>query len=366
MMICILVTREGSHTIDEYLRAWGSMIAQRVNVVLYESLALRRSIPDADTYIFTDVERMHPAMRHGAFQLYRMLKSHSRRPRILNHPLRTHGRYRLLRMLQSQGINRFQVRRATEPLDSLRYPVFLRLEHDHAGNRTKLLDYPEQLHQAIEALCFKGWRRNEMLVTEFCNTADSDGIYRKYAAFVVGCQIIPRHMLFGEHWMLKADTALAGVSSTCAADHERFLKEQLEYIHGNPHADTLRKICMAAHVTYGRIDYSLLDGTIQIWEINTNPTILKPPEKYSPCEKATHETFADRIATTLASLGDEPRETAIRFAPPWRARAAITRARMARYMERRRRRIYRWWTQGRTLPSNRADIDSDLLVGKCK
>ena len=47
--------------------------------------------------------------------------------------------------------------------------------------------------------------------------------------------------------------------------------QHLDYVRTNPHADELRKLFGAANIEYGRIDYTIADGRIQVFEINTNP-----------------------------------------------------------------------------------------------
>lgn len=50
-------------------------------------------------------------------------------------------------------------------------------------------------------------------------------------------------------------------------------REEIEYIRTNPHRDALAKIFRIAGIDYGRIDYGLVDGTVQTYEINTNPRL---------------------------------------------------------------------------------------------
>jgi hypothetical protein len=59
-------------------------------------------------------------------------------------------------------------------------------------------------------------------------------------------------------------------------------REELEYVQRNPHEEELREIFAIANIDYGRIDYSILDGKVQTWEINLNPTIgrgLRPSSR---------------------------------------------------------------------------------------
>lgn len=64
--------------------------------------------------------------------------------------------------------------------------------------------------------------------------------------------------------MLKWDTSEHG---------ERAMQQHLDYVLGNPHEAAPRRIFALAGVDYGRIDYGVRGETLQVWEINTNPTL---------------------------------------------------------------------------------------------
>jgi hypothetical protein len=75
---------------------------------------------------------------------------------------------------------------------------------------------------------------------------------------VVGERTVPRHLFFSRNWQVKqADLVSPGQ-----------IAEELAYIEENPYAELLREVCRIARIGYGRIDYALLDGRPQIWEIN--------------------------------------------------------------------------------------------------
>jgi hypothetical protein len=144
--------------------------------------------------------------------------------------------------------------------------VFLRGEHDHDGRRSGLLRGRADLAAAIDALAAQGVDVDGLLVVEWCDTAGADGIYRKYSAFVVGATVLARHLMFSTDWQVKEAELRT----------EDLLAEERAYVAANPHEAELRAIFSTAGVEYGRIDYAMLDGRIQVWEINTNPTIVKP------------------------------------------------------------------------------------------
>ena len=341
-MICYLVTEAGNHTMVEYLDTWGETLRDRVTVVTYESVFRRDRIPRADTYIYSDLERLTPGLMSAALALREMLEAQTAPPRLLNHPGRTLRRYALLRMLHERGINRFKARRVSEGFDDMTYPVFIRGENDHDGNRTALLNGPDELRPALNALWWRGISAQELLVTEFCDTADDTGLYRKYAAFIVGREVIARHLLFGETWMLKVPQVSEEHITTRGIDRKALADEQMTYVRSNPHAEQLRAIAADAGVEFGRIDYGLHDGRIQVWEINTNPAVLHSPSSYRPINLPTHELFARRIRAAFESLdGSSAGELTLQL--PAHLRRGILRDRFGHYLRRRRRRLLRWY-----------------------
>lgn len=263
-MIFYLVTERGRGT-TAYVTSWGPGPESRMRYLTYNSLRETRELERA-TYLFTDHERLAPPELELARRLWRTL-SDARPPlRLLNDPFRVLGRLDLLTLLADQGINRFRGVRASAPSDvlaSLRYPVFVREEAAHTGPLTPLIEDVDALVRTLRRLRARGYYRRDLLVVEFCDTADGSGVIRKYAAFFVGNKVLPRHVLFGRDWILKT-TELEGPA---------FDAERDEYLKANPHATEIARIFELARIDFGRIDYGLLDGKPQVWEINTNPTV---------------------------------------------------------------------------------------------
>jgi hypothetical protein len=260
-MIVFMTRRNAQYTVREYVRSHGAALGRSGMVVLrsYERLLTSRRLRPA-TYIFSDLERLEPDEAEHAAGLWQRLADRGG-CRLLNHPTRTMRRYEILRTLYERGSNRFNVYRATESRLPERFPVFLRRENDHDGSRTPLLDSPAELRAALDALDRDGVSREDALITEFCDTRDARGLYRKYAAFRVGDHIIPRHLFFRNEWMVKGPNHF---DDAC-------LEEERAYLAGDAHDAALREIFDAARIEYGRADYGVVDGQLQIWEINTNP-----------------------------------------------------------------------------------------------
>ena len=245
-MIYYLVTRPHAYTVAAFVQGWGSALAGRILVAPYDGLFAGNALPQGGTYVFADLDRLSADERERLVPVRDGLRG-----RVLNDPRRSLLRYELLRQLHGRGVNAFGVwRRGETPA---RQPVFLRPE---AG----FLRTAPPLQAAVPVI------PEGQLAVEFCDTADAAGVYRKYGAYVVGERIVPRHVFFSRDWLVKsADLRDPG-----------YLAEELDYVRGNPHAAALLEVCRLAHVQWGRVDYSLLDGRIQVWEINTNPLFVLP------------------------------------------------------------------------------------------
>jgi hypothetical protein len=302
-LIFYLTTRPHAYTIGQFLESWGKALAARIKPIPYEQLTWTGILPGG-TYIFSDIERLAPREAELAAQVWEQLAASQPGIRLLNHPTRSMRRYELLRTLHDMGRNDYNVYHLVEGR-APRLPVFLRCESDHCGARTPLLHTPEELRAATLELDRGGQSREDMLITEFCDTSDQQGIVRKYSAFAVGERIVPRHLFFSRNWMLK----YADLSD------EAQLREERDYIEGNPHEALLKELFRLARLDYGRIDYNMLDGRPQVWEINTNPMIISAHSSVIPERHGVHQTFL-RLITAAFEAIDSPGGGEIRLSLP--------------------------------------------------
>jgi hypothetical protein len=252
-----------TYTCAVILLWYGDELRPVFRFVPYGVLGLLRKA-GSGVVIWTDFDRLDSQQRKDAARL----RSELQRDDLLqlNHPLESELRFEMLSRLHRHGINRFGVRRVYETLDGLRYPVFLRDEVGAGKKTPELLSDRAALESAIAGLVSSDWA-NPMIV-EFGVWPAADGFYRKYGAFRVGDQIFPQHMLASLNWFIKRQGDLS----------RAHYPEHLQYIEQNPHAAELRKLFDQAKVQYGRMDYTLVGGCVQVFEINTNPAVLdKPP-----------------------------------------------------------------------------------------
>src|SRR3546814_9049743 len=242
----------------------------------------------------TDTLFPYTTLFRSTSRIWRKLSSQDSSLRLLNHPLRACRRYELLRQLHQQGTNDFNVYRVAERRRPKRFPVFLRIENDHDGAITGLIHSQEELDRAIARQVAEHVSRDTLLITEFCDTQDDRGLYRKYSAFNVGGRIIPRHLHFSRSWQVKR----------CDLIDDRTLALEMTYLRDNPHRHQLAKIFREAGIDYGRIDYTLANGRIQVFEINTNPMSLDYSDTLQPRRNAMQTFFAEQFQKTLRALDD--------------------------------------------------------------
>jgi hypothetical protein len=289
-MINFLTTRQHGYTLRHYLDSFGLAVRDRFRQVSYGELFRSRSLPDG-AYVFADLERLCPRNRGLATHVRDRL-SDLGTGLLLNDPARTLRRYDLLRTLHERGLNDFRAYRCGEDLTQVRLPAFLRGEDDHRGGLTPPIDRADALAAAVRK-SRRSWRRRRAnFVTEFLDTADAEGVYRKYAAFCVAGCVIPRHVFFSREWMIKKPGLV----------DPQFVEEERRYIEDNPHRERLAEIFAIAGVDYGRIDYGVWRGRIQTWEINTNPMILIAEDRGCAPRMPVHDLFAQRLAEAFETV----------------------------------------------------------------
>jgi hypothetical protein len=165
---------------------------------------------------------------------------------------------------------------------------------EHKGAFTPLLPDAAELDAAIAGLTAAGHDRDALMIVEFLETAGPDGLYRKYSATVVGERVIAHHIMFGRDWEVKGPSL---------AEPE-MLAEERAYQLANPHEAALRALFRRARIEYGRVDYAVQGGTLQVWEINTNPTLLYPPDRYVEAQMPAKHWFVERLDAAFLALED--------------------------------------------------------------
>jgi len=84
------------------------------------------------------------------------------------------------------------------------------------------------------------------------------------------------------------------------------LEIERDYVREFPHRDALKRIFAIAGIDFGRIDYSLQDGEIRVWEINTNPTLMPSKKGLAESRRGvigeTNRMFLQALRTLDAGM----------------------------------------------------------------
>jgi hypothetical protein len=116
--------------------------------------------------------------------------------------------------------------------------------------------------------------------------------------FSIAGRLVPRHVLFSTNWVTKHPD-ISDEATAC---------EEARFIARFPHSEVIENAFHLAGIDYGRIDYGMHEGRIQVWEINTNPIIIPPRERIAAERLPSQTRSANLIREALeAVVSDSPR-----------------------------------------------------------
>lgn len=284
-MIYILTT--SAHNYTHKASACGDL----VRLVSYDRLFAAKAVK-AGTWIFTDLDRLGFWELELAARIYRILSDAGLR--VLNNPALACKRFSLLRRLKLAGLNSFSVWRVGEGEQPDRYPVFLRNQSAHRGVLSDLIHDKEALDAEIDRYTRQGYPASDLMVVEYCAQPSDSGIFRKLAAYRVGDRIVSTLAAHERHWVSKYGTQ--GIAGQDLYD------EEYRIVQENPYADALMQAFELGDIEYGRVDFGLVDGRVEVYEINTNPTVWFPDEHPFPVRLQTGELAKQRYQQALAAI----------------------------------------------------------------
>jgi hypothetical protein len=276
-MIQFLHTRGHDYTVKDVKADSNAPAIRSMN---YDALIRARSLRGG-TYIFTDVDRLGFWDVEHASHLYLQMKNAG--VRVLNNPAVVRTRYPLLRALRVAGLNDFNAYRVDD-IDSIeRFPVFVRKIHGHRAPLSGLLQTRDDLQKAIEAAIAGGTPRENLIVVEFAAEPLRPGLFRKMSVFCIGGAIVPHISVHDTTWLVKYGRKFDNI--------EDLYQQEFEMLQSNPHAEHLKKVFDVAGIEYGRADFGLYQGRIQVYEINTNPHVA-PPCKHPSASRIKSMNFS--------------------------------------------------------------------------
>ena len=318
-MITFLGTEDGIGSIRDNAPMVDPLSRDRIELVTYRD-AFHRSDWHSGAIIFGDLERLLPFEIVLSTRLWQRFSESGAQVRLLNHPTRSLHRFALLRKLRALGLHDFDVWRADENRDGMRFPVLLHGERDHDGPIGGLIRKRPALDRALEKLSEEGRGLNGILVIEFCETRSPDGLYRKFGTFRVGERLVHRHLFLSADWCVKRRESALGPEHSRAAVED----EEEAFMLADKFSPMVAEVFRIAGIDYGRMDYAFKDDGIRVWEINTNP-MLGQHNRYEG--KSIYERFVvrsfDMLRDALLAL-DPDRDDTPFWIEPVRSPAVAT------------------------------------------
>jgi hypothetical protein len=226
---------------------------------------------------------------------------------VLNDPRYVRTRFDLLQACHAGGINDFRCYEIGE--EPQRWPVFVRSKHDHGGKFTLCYD-----HAQIQAEVDKHTANDEplehLMLVEYVDTKDADGCHRSYSVLRIDDQFLPRHAHVSEEWVVRTSASACSDKRDC--EEARF--DQGLY---REHLPLIKQVFELSNMQYGRCDYGIVDGKIQIWEINSNPMLFLSAAKISSdrVERTKRMAAAVTLAFNTLEHKHRPKTPALQFKP---------------------------------------------------
>ena len=183
----------------------------------------------------------------------------------MNDPARVLGRFGLLRGLNHAGINGFDIYRADALEVPRAWPVFLRVDGSHGAPVSGLLNSREELAEAIERAIEAGAPKAALVIIEYAAEPVRPGLFRKLSVFRIGDRLLGYTCVHDDHWLVKYGQP--GIAP------DELYKEEYSMVSNNPFGAALLPAFDLAGIDYGRVDFGLVGGRPQVYEINTNPSI---------------------------------------------------------------------------------------------
>ena len=224
--------------------------------------------------------------------LYRELKDSG--ALVLNDPAKVLTRFDLLSALYREGVNDFNVSRPQYGDWPTRYPVFLRKNAFHQGVCTELLNSREEVESSLLGLVKQGIPQVNIMAVEYAAEACENGAYRKYAVYRIGERYFQDTSVNQEHWEAKyGQKGLAG---------DEFYQKESEGMDAVMFPDAVKKSFEIGNIEYGRVDFGIVGGKPQFYEINTNPTVSLNTEHDSAYRRQSRGTFVENYLSGIESL----------------------------------------------------------------
>ncbi len=248
----------------------------------------------AATYLFWHVDRLDSAERRIAAKFYRHINGLGAGFRALNDPAKAKGRLGVLETLHRAGINHFAAYPVSDGVMPARYPVFLRRNTMSTTMLTGLIPDELQLRAEIDRLVGEGEPEDDLLIIEYAAEPMRDDVFRKMGVYRIGDAYIPYVNLYQRNWIVDDGEPLL-------LTHEEHVADKA-LLANFPWLEMARRAYELCHIEYGRLDFGLVGGEPQVYEINFNPHLRRMITKKTDPNPVRRENMNTVDAMKIAAL----------------------------------------------------------------
>lgn len=292
-MIVFVSTEQHRYTNRDLVKERDTVVTSAT----YEDLFTFKLLPRA-AYVFTDLDRLSAEQLEQASKSFRMLRRNGMP--AYNDPARFLSRYGVLRRLHHEGINEFNAYRVDSIEQPRRWPVFIRADGDHKRPLSDLLHSQKELDQAIEMALADGAPLSTLLIIEYAAEEVRPGLYRKLSVFRIGERMVGFTCVHDNQWLVKYGKP--GIAPT------ELYEEEYRLVRDNPYGDEMRRVFELVGLEYGRVDFGLVGGRPQVYEINSNPDVkLNPKSNGIELRDQSNAVFKQNYLAAVAALDFEPK-----------------------------------------------------------
>jgi len=194
------------------------------------------------------------------------------RDRVANRLASVDGLY-VPKIARISSFTRQAVAKALQEFD-FDFPVLVRKAGTHTGQTLQLLTSLDEVPETNS-------KKGDWFVTEFIDFKSSDGIYRKYRAFIIGHNIILRHVYTSDYWNVHRSSTKNDKLNKATEINETYelLTNRLNETYNL--RDILMKVKNKIDMDYFGIDFGLYQDFIVLFEANATMNQL-PIERYAP------------------------------------------------------------------------------------
>jgi hypothetical protein len=150
------------------------------------------------------------------------------------------------------------------------------------------------LERGIRDAVARGVPFSRLLIVEFAAQPVRPGLYRKFSCFRIGQISFAHTCVHDNQWIAKH-----GQPNITPPE---LYDEELRIVRENPYGSVVAAAFELAGIEYGRADFGLVDGKVQLYEINSNPHMIFEGEHPSAVRQKAYRQFEQNYFDALRAI----------------------------------------------------------------